>query len=268
MPRFAPLVKVSQCRACGAEVDLFGERVDDARQRAAELARSEGLTLVHGFDDPLVIEGQGTLALELLEHRGDLEMVIAPVGGGGLLAGMALALAERAPHVQIIAVEAAHAPTLTRALEAGAPAPTVVEPGLADGLAVARLGTHCFEAIRGRVGLVERVGEDEIAGAIMHMMCSEKAVVEGRGPSGSRLRFGGPRCSPAAEWASSSAAATWTSAWPRESSSAARRRQVGLARRSASHAKSSRRLDLAKTAVNEFLPSSVGSFVFLDSRAE
>ncbi len=184
MPRFAPLVKVSQCRACGAQVDLFGESFDDARKRAAELSRNEGLTLVHGFDDPLVIEGQGTLALELLEQRSDLEVVVVPVGGGGLLAGMALAFAERAPHVQIIAVEAAHAPTLTRALEAGAPAPTVVEPGLADGLAVARLGAHCFEAIVGRVSVVERVGEDEIANAIMLLMSSEKAVVEGAGAVG------------------------------------------------------------------------------------
>jgi threonine dehydratase len=184
MPRFAPMVKVAQCRKYGAAVDMVGETFDEARANAAELAVAEGLTLVHGFDDPLVIEGQGTLGLELLEQVDELDAVVVPVGGGGLLAGLCIALKHHRPTLEIIGVEAAHAPTLTAALAAGEPTTVSVEPGLADGLAVARIGKHCFPTIREHVASVERVEEAEIAAALVRLMEVEKAVVEGAGAVG------------------------------------------------------------------------------------
>jgi threonine dehydratase len=183
MPRFAPMVKVGQCRTYAANVELLGDSFDEARARAATLARERGLTLVHGFDDPEVIHGQGSLGLELLDQVDALDAVVVPVGGGGLIAGVCLALTER-PEIEIIGVEAAHAPTLTAALAAGRPVPVPVRPGLADGLAVACLGQHGFAEIARRVSRVERVEEAEIASAIVRLMEIEKAVVVGAGAVG------------------------------------------------------------------------------------
>lgn len=184
MPRFAPMVKVAQCRAYGATVELVGENFDEARALAASHAADLGLTLVHGFDDPEVIHGQGTLGLELVEQIDALDVLVVPAGGGGLLAGVSLALEQLRPEVQIVAVEAANAPTLTRALEEGQPVAVPVRPGLADGLAVAKLGAHCFADIARHVHQVECVSEAEIASAIVRLMEIEKAVVEGAGAVG------------------------------------------------------------------------------------
>jgi threonine dehydratase len=184
MPRFAPMVKVAQCRGYGANVELVGESFDEARARAATLAQTQSLTLVHGFDDPEVIQGQGTIALELLEQIDGLDAVVVPVGGGGLIAGVSVALEQLRPQVQVIAVEASNAPTLTRALEAGQPVVVPVRPGLADGLAVAKLGSHGFADIARHVRQVECVTEAEIASAIVRLMEVEKAVVEGAGAVG------------------------------------------------------------------------------------
>src|SRR5690606_3551731 len=105
------------------------------RARALERAEAEGLCFVHGFDDEAIIAGQGTVGLELVEQLPELDAVLVPVGGGGLVAGIAVALAA-APNIEIIGVESESAPTLTRALEAGAPVSVEVRPSLADGLAV------------------------------------------------------------------------------------------------------------------------------------
>lgn len=184
MPRFAPMVKVAQCRAHGASVVLHGESFDEARSEARALAAREGLSEVPGFDDPAVIEGQGTLGLELAAELDDADAVVVPSGGGGLLAGVALAVKSRWPHVEVIGVEAANAPTISAALAAGAPTTVRVKPGLADGLAVARVGEHCFPVIRQLVARVERVEEAEIGAAIVRLMEMEKAVVEGAGAVG------------------------------------------------------------------------------------
>ncbi len=181
MPRLAPIVKVSQCRSYGAEVELFGESFDEARRHALERARAERLCFVHGFDDPVIIEGQGSVGLEISEQAPDLDTVLIPSGGGGLLAGMAVALEAVRPELEIVAVEAENAPTLSRAFEAGAPVDVEVRPSLADGLAVARAGTHAFALAEPRVARVERVSEPEIASAIVRLMETEKAVVEGAG---------------------------------------------------------------------------------------
>jgi threonine dehydratase len=184
MPRFAPMVKVDRCRMYGALVELVGDSFDEARRRAQELSGLEGLTLVPGFDDRDVLEGQGTIGLELLEQVPELDAVVVPVGGGGLIAGVALAIKAARPDVQVIGVEAANAATASRALEAGEPVVVRVEPGLADGLAVARIGEHCFPIIQSHVSQVERVDEAEIAGAIVRLMEVEKALVEGAGAVG------------------------------------------------------------------------------------
>jgi threonine dehydratase len=184
MPRFAPMVKVAQCRAYGAVVELCGDSFDEARAAALACAERDGLTLVHGFDDPQVIEGQGTIGLELCDALDAVDVVVVPAGGGGLIAGVALAIKSRRPDVEIIGVEAAHAPTVSEALAAGHPVRVAVTPGLADGLAVARVGEFCFPVIRELVSRVERVEEAEIATAIVRLMEMEKAVVEGAGAVG------------------------------------------------------------------------------------
>ncbi|HWO13845.1 MAG TPA: threonine ammonia-lyase [Polyangiaceae bacterium] len=184
MPRFAPMVKVAQCRAYGAQVELCGDSFDEARAAAAQLAAHEALTLVHGFDDPLVIEGQGTIGLELCDALEGWDALVVPTGGGGLIAGVALAVKSRRPEVEIIGVEAAHAPTVSEALAAGQPVNVRVKSGLADGLAVARVGEHCFPVIRALVSRVECVEEAEIGAAIVRLMEMEKAVVEGAGAVG------------------------------------------------------------------------------------
>lgn len=184
MPRFAPMVKVAQCRSYGAAVDLVGESFDEARALASALAKEHGLTLVHGFDDAIVMEGQGTIALELLDQVPDLDALVVPVGGGGLLAGVCVAAKARRPQIEIIGVEAANAPTATRALEAGQPTTVRVQPGLADGLAVARIGEQCFPILKQHVSRVECVDEAEIASAIVKLMEVEKAMVEGGGAVG------------------------------------------------------------------------------------
>jgi len=184
MPRFAPLVKVHRCRALGARVLLVGSSFDDARSTALTIARDEGRTLVHGFDHPAIMEGQGTLGLELLEQEPDLDAIVVPVGGGGLLAGVATAVKSQRPEVAIIGVEAERAPTLTSALAHGGPTRVRVGAGLADGLAVAELGGQCFATLHDKIDGAEVVSEAEIAGAIVTLMELEKAVVEGAGAVG------------------------------------------------------------------------------------
>ncbi len=184
MPERAPLVKVEQCRAYGARVVLHGDGFDDAKTHARALSENEGLTFVHSFDDVHVIAGQGTLGLELLDQASSLDALLVPVGGGGLLAGLEVVLAAKNPSLQLIAVEAEHAPTLTAALAAGHPRRIVTEPSLADGLSVAEMGALSFEVLQKRAPRVVRVSEAAIATAIVRLMELEKTIVEGAGAVG------------------------------------------------------------------------------------
>ena len=140
MPRFAPLVKVATCRRLGANVLLYGETFEEAWQRASEIASCDGLRLIHGFDDAEIIAGQGTAAVEILEDVPDADAIVVPTGGAGLLAGVAIAAKAQRPDMKIIAVEAAAAASFTAALAAGKPVNAPVQPTLADGLAVGRVG--------------------------------------------------------------------------------------------------------------------------------
>jgi threonine dehydratase len=181
MPRFAPLIKVTNCRALGATVILHGDDVGHARERAAALAAERGLAFVHPFDNADVIAGQGTMALEILEQTPGVEAVVVPVGGGGLIAGIGTVMKARAPHVEVVGVEPEAAASLAAAMSAGTPVAVPLAPTLADGLAVARVGDIPFESDRRVVDRVVTVDEASIALAILRLIELEKSVVEGAG---------------------------------------------------------------------------------------
>lgn len=181
MPRWAPLVKVANCRAFGAIVILHGEGYDDAKAHARKLAAERNLNYVPGFDDPDIIAGQGTMGLEILEDVPELDAVIAPIGGGGLISGVAAAVKSLKPQVQIIGVEPAHAPTMHESLRAGHVVRIDTQPTLADGLAVAEGGRICFQMIQKLVDRVILVDEGKIALSILRLLELEKTVVEGAG---------------------------------------------------------------------------------------
>jgi threonine dehydratase len=183
MPRFAPLIKVATCRRLGAEVVLAGETFQEARACADRLAAERGLAYVHGYDDPAIIAGQGTIALELLEQVPDLEAVVCPIGGGGLIAGIAVALAALRPDIRIVGVEATATASFRAAMEAGRPTRIQCGPTLADGLAVSIVGDNAFALARGRVHRVVQVSEDALALAILRIVELEKLVVEGAAAS-------------------------------------------------------------------------------------
>src|SRR4051812_12257703 len=145
MPKFAPIVKVKNCRSFGAEVVLHGDAYADAKEQALKLSHDEGRVFVPGFDDADIIAGQGTMGLEILEDVPDVDAIIVPVGGGGLIAGVGTAVKALKPSVRVIGVEPDHAPTLKASLEAGRVMRIDTKPTLADGLAVAEVGKLCFE---------------------------------------------------------------------------------------------------------------------------
>ena len=181
MPRFAPLMKAANCRRLGATVVLQGTDISEARARADEIAAEKQLTYINGFDDPAIIAGQGTLGLEIAEQVPDVDAVIVPIGGGGLIAGVALALKTLKPRVQIIGVEPERAASFTAAMQAGRPVKVEVKPTLADGLSVPQVGENAFRIARSRVDRTVLVGEHAIALAILRLLELEKAVVEGAG---------------------------------------------------------------------------------------
>ena len=181
MPRFAPLTKLVNCRRLGAEVVLAGNNIAEARECADRIAAENGLTYINGFDDPAIIAGQGTIGLEIAAQVPDLDAVIVPIGGAGLIAGIALALKSLKPDVKIIGVEPERAASYTAAVAAGRPVQVELQPTLADGLSVPRVGDHAFALARERVDRTVLVGEHDLARAVLRLMELEKAVVEGAG---------------------------------------------------------------------------------------
>jgi threonine dehydratase len=179
MPKFAPLVKVSTCQQLGATVILHGEGFGEAKARAHEIAAENRLAYIDGYDDPAIIAGQGTMGLEIVEQIPDLEAVIVPVGGAGLLAGVSLAVKTLRPHAKIIAVEAENVASFSAALEAGKPTKITMRPTLADGLAIPQVGANAFQIARPLVDLTITVTEQEIALAILRLVELGKSVVEG-----------------------------------------------------------------------------------------
>lgn len=181
MPETTPIMKVANTRAHGARIVLHGASYDEAHAEARRLEQAEGLTFVHPFDDPLVIAGQGTIGLEILDQVPDVDAVLVPVGGGGLISGVAVALKARRPGVRVIGVEAEAIPCMQAALSAGKPVTLDPASTLADGIAVKRAGDLTFEHVRRHVDEIVTVSEEEIASAILYGLEREKTVAEGAG---------------------------------------------------------------------------------------
>ncbi len=184
MPVNAPEVKIARCRGLGAEVVLRGENFDEAERFARELAARAGASYVHPFDDRRVIAGQGTLALEVLEQTPQLGTIVVPVGGGGLLAGIATVVKVLRPDVRVVAVEPANAAGFLAACLRGAPGRAALLPTLADGLAVERVGETTFALAAPLVDDVVTVTEAEIADAVGLLARASGIVAEGAGAAG------------------------------------------------------------------------------------
>jgi threonine dehydratase len=178
MPLTTPLVKVTATRGFGAEVVLHGGNYDEACTEATRLCEQQGMTFIHPFDDPLVMAGQGTIGLELLEQVEDLEAVVVPIGGGGLIGGIACAVKEMKPSVRIVGVQTSRLPSMRAAHH-----PVTLDPAttIADGIAVRRAGDVTFPMVEKYVDEIVTVDEDEIASAILTLLEREKTLAEGAG---------------------------------------------------------------------------------------
>src|SRR5450631_2956823 len=181
MPMMTPLVKVSATRGFGAEVILFGANYDEACAKALELCQKDGLTVLHPFDDTAVINGQGTIGLEMLDQVPGLEAVVVPIGGGGLISGVACAIKESNPAIRVIGVQTERLPSMLRAIQGGSPVTLPPEATIADGIAVRRAGDVTFPLVKKYVDEIVTVDEEEIAKAIMVLLEQEKTLAEGAG---------------------------------------------------------------------------------------
>jgi len=179
MPVTTPLIKIENTRRLGGEVLLFGEIFDEAYQEARRLERERGLVFVHPFDDEQVMAGQGTIGLEILEQAPDVEVVVVPIGGGGLISGIATAIKAKRPSVRICGVQTAAAPAMAESFQAGEIRVCPAERSVADGIAVKTPGERTFEHIRRWVDAVVTVSEDEIRAAMVRLVETGKTVTEG-----------------------------------------------------------------------------------------
>ncbi|HVW78328.1 MAG TPA: threonine ammonia-lyase [Alloacidobacterium sp.] len=184
MPLMTPLVKVSSTEAFGAEVVLHGANYDEACAEALRIGEAEGMTFLHPFDDLDVIAGQGTIGLELLEQVANLEAVVVPIGGGGLLSGIACAIKETNPKIRVVGVQTEKLPSMLRASEAGKTITIPAEATIADGIAVRRAGELTFPLVQRYVDEIVTVDEEEIAKAILVLLEREKTLAEGAGAVG------------------------------------------------------------------------------------
>jgi len=181
MPLTTPLVKVTATRGFGAEVLLHGANYDEACAEAVRLCDEQHLTFIHPFDDPGVMAGQGTIGLELLEQVPQLEAVVVPIGGGGLIGGIACAIKESRPEIRIVGVQTARLPSMQAAIEAHHPVTVDPATTIADGIAVRRAGDLTFPLVERYVDEIVTVEEDEIASAILMLLEREKTLAEGAG---------------------------------------------------------------------------------------
>lgn len=178
MPERTPLIKVANTERFGARIVLHGQNYDEAMDEALRLRDLSGATMVHPFDDPLVIAGQGTIGLELLEQCPEMDTVVVSVGGGGLIAGVALAIRSVRPDVRIVGVEARAIPAALRSRAAGDRVVVPAAETIADGIAVRQIGEHTFPLIERYVDDLVDVEEEEIASAVLLLLEQEKTVVE------------------------------------------------------------------------------------------
>jgi threonine dehydratase len=179
MPRAAPLIKVSRVRQYGAESLLHGSDYDAAYAEASRISAAQGLAFISAFDDPWIVAGQGTIGLEICEQNPELDALIVPVGGGGLIAGIALAAKTLMPKVRVIGVQSEAIPSMKAALERGAPVQLPAATTIADGIAVRCVGAAPLELVRAYVDEIVTVSEGQIANAVLTLLEIEKTVAEG-----------------------------------------------------------------------------------------
>jgi threonine dehydratase len=181
MPVATPLVKIDATQRFGARIVLHGANYDEAYAEAMRLCEAEGLTFLHPFNDPAVICGQGSIGLEILEQVPGLEAVVVPVGGGGLISGVACAIKETNPKIRVIGVQTERLPSMLRAEEAGHPVTIPANVTIADGIAVRRAGDITLPLVERYVDELVVVDEEEIANAILVLLEKEKTLAEGAG---------------------------------------------------------------------------------------
>lgn len=181
MPETTPLIKVSNTRRHGGTVVLHGQRFSQAIEESHRLRSERDLVMVHAYDDELIVAGQGTIALELMDQVPDADVVVVPIGGGGVISGIALGLKAMKPDVRIVGVEVEAAPSATLSREAGHIVEVETAETLADGIAVKRVGDVTFPIIERYVDDIVVVGEEDIARAILLLLEREKTMVEGAG---------------------------------------------------------------------------------------
>ncbi|HUZ94173.1 MAG TPA: threonine ammonia-lyase [Edaphobacter sp.] len=181
MPLATPLVKVTATRNFGAHIVLHGANYDEAYEEATRICTAEGMTFIHPFDDPLVMAGQGTIGLELLEQVPELQAVVVPIGGGGLIGGIACAIKESRPDIRVIGVQTSRLPSMAEAVRQHHPVTLDSATTIADGIAVRRAGEVTFPVIEKYVDEIVTVDEDEIASAILVLLEREKTLAEGAG---------------------------------------------------------------------------------------
>jgi threonine dehydratase len=181
MPQQTPLVKVTATRNFGAEVVLHGANYDEACEEATRICEREGMTFIHPFDDLVVMAGQGTIGLELLEQVPQMDAVVVPIGGGGLIGGIACAIKETRPEVRVVGVQTARLPSMAEAFEQHHPVTIDPATTIADGIAVRRAGELTFPVVQRYVDEIVTVDEDEIASAILVLLEREKTLAEGAG---------------------------------------------------------------------------------------
>ncbi len=181
MPLPTPLTKVSATRAYGADVVLHGANYDEAFDKALEQSRQDHLTLIHAFDDDCVIAGQGTVGLEILQQHSDIEVIVSPIGGGGLIGGIACAVKETNPRVKVFGVQPSRIPSMKAAVLEGKPVTLNSAKTIADGIAVRRAGERTLPLVQKYVDDIVTVEEEEIANAILLLLEREKTLAEGAG---------------------------------------------------------------------------------------
>ena len=181
MPLTTPLIKVSATKGYGAEVVLHGANYDEACEEAVRRSETLGMTFIHPFDDEVVMAGQGTMGLEILQQVPDVEAIIAPIGGGGLIAGVGCAVKETNPRIRVIGVQPARLPSMKVALAEGHPVTLSPAATIADGIAVRRAGEKTLPLIQKYVDDIVTVDEEEIANAVLLLLEREKTLAEGAG---------------------------------------------------------------------------------------
>jgi threonine dehydratase len=181
MPLTTPLIKVSATKSYGAEVILHGANYDDACEEAIRRSQQQHLTFIHPFDDDAVIAGQGSLGLEMLQQHPEIEAVVVPIGGGGLIGGIACAIKETNPKVRIVGVQTSRLPSMKAAVAEGKPVTLPPAATVADGIAVRRAGDRTLPLVQKYVDEIVTVDEEEIANAVLLLLEREKTMAEGAG---------------------------------------------------------------------------------------